>query len=295
MITPDVRVERHPVFGPTLFVGLPWRPAFVQRWREAGVSSIYAFHDARQWPPDPRTSDVSFVDRLTDVTRVGLAPLVAIDSLEPLMRVKSLEMIQIRAPWHSALEWGKLSSVTFASVVLCDDSLNVLLCPALREAQIETRTASFSDIHRNDRLRILELTGSLMSDLSDLARIAPHLERLTLVECTELEDVSGIAYLNDLRSLVIKKCPRVHNVEGLEQLSDLRDLSLDSVGAVRSLSPIRHLARLSRISLGGSTIIEDGDLSMMLELPELAFLDFRNRPHYSHQRHDLVKIMESKW
>ena len=67
----------------------------------------------------------------------------------------------------------------------------------------------------------------------------------------------------------------------------LCSLRLSNCGDIKSLAPIAHLAGLEVLIFDESTRILDDNLSVLLDLPALRQIAFRNRRTYSHTCEEL--------
>jgi hypothetical protein len=106
-----------------------------------------------------------------------------------------------------------------------------------------------------------------------------------------LASLAGLDALEGLERLQIDGCKQFGDLEPIAKCNRLEFLSVANAGSIPSLAPIRRLSNLKHVSFVESTQIEDGDLSMLLELPSLEKVSFQNRRHYSHTREQIWSLL----
>ena len=73
------------------------------------------------------------------------------------------------------------------------------------------------------------------------------------------------------------------DIDFLKKLKGLEFINLSSNGEIATLAPLSCLENLKALAFAGNTIIKDGDLSVLIELPKLSMLMFQGRRHYTHK------------
>ncbi|WP_423920716.1 hypothetical protein ACPEEZ_14785 [Frigoribacterium sp. 2-23] len=124
-----------------------------------------------------------------------------------------------------------------------------------------------------DRPRLRSLEG-----LSDL----PHLNFLLIAGASSLSDVSELrrADAPRLRSLSLPGCKRIETLDDIVHQTLLTRLDLGDCGPLTTLSPLRALTELRELFLDESTLIVDGDLQPIVDLPHMQVLGMMSRRHY---------------
>lgn len=110
-----------------------------------------------------------------------------------------------------------------------------------------------------------------------------RLERLAIHGASQLADDSalqGSSAATSLRELQLEACRKLSNMDNVSLASDLQFLNMGDCGDLESLAPLRRMRNLQRLSLYESTRILDGDLSPVLDLPELTDFRIANRRNY---------------
>ena len=132
-------------------------------------------------------------------------------------------------------------------------------------------------------LRELGLLNAPVSTLDGLSELE-DLRRLRLVRLRKLTSLTGLASLRNLEELEITSCPTIDDIAPIGRLAQLRRLSLNNLGRISSLRPVSRLRHLESVHFWESTDITDGDLGVLLTLPALRSVFFRERSHYTHRR-----------
>lgn len=152
------------------------------------------------------------------------------------------------------------------------------------------------DLSRIGQLGTLEDLTVNSRKVASLAGIE-HLRHLTSLRLLQLSIVSlsGIEALSrTLARLEARLCRKVSDLVPVHGCPQLEFLSFADGGRLASLLPLDGLARLSTVLFPGSTVIDDGDLSVLSRLPGLRQVAFANRRHYSISVEQLRQILEAR-
>lgn len=197
--------------------------------------------------------------------------------------------------WFSGQQLTFLYSVPFIEQLQLDTDnfagkLDLSCLPALKDLVFtySDNIYGLQTLEQLERLVVFrvktankDLAGVLPSNIRDLAiRQSPleslsGIEELKLLEKCELsylpklQDVSALAALKgSLRFLDIQNAKRITNPHTLGALENLDELRIWQCKSMPSIGWLRSLKRLRRFVFM-DTRIEDGDLSPLLELPNL--------------------------
>jgi len=166
------------------------------------------------------------------------------------------------------------------------------------------------------RLRELTLTnyGSRSNDLTALPSLS--LEKLVLIK-SSVESLSGIGKLGALRRyeaylmsklvslaglkeikntvevIILDHCRKLRDHEELGQLYRLEKLILGDCGKVQSIRFLESLQSLQFFSFVETNVL-DGDLHPSIEHPNLRYVGFDDKRHYSHKFEEVKRIIESR-
>lgn len=116
------------------------------------------------------------------------------------------------------------------------------------------------------------------------------LERMTALtflgvyHAPRLRDLNAVSAASHLEEIELDGCRAVADVSAIGELPSLRRVLLINCGKILSLCPLRNCAQLQTVLFYGSTIVQDGDLSMLDDLREVSF---QNRRHYNRRRESL--------
>src|SRR2546421_11868473 len=69
----------------------------------------------------------------------------------------------------------------------------------------------------------------------------------------------------------------------------------NDAGKIPSLSFLRGLDALEGFVPGGSTVVVDGDMSVLLDLPKLNWVTFTERRHYTHTSDQVRATLVARW
>ncbi len=172
-------------------------------------------------------------------------------------------------------------------------------------------------VHRAHELRKLRAWQfkPKSQDLSDLAG-ATRLEWLELTQ-TSVTSLAGVETLEDLRYLEIAYAPKLESLDALASGSlQLRELGIEKAKAIASYQPLAALPWLRRLRLSScapmpdlkwsqgmdrldsfsfvETTVEDGDLSPLLELPQLQYVGTMDKKHYNYKFDAINKLLKQR-
>jgi hypothetical protein len=153
---------------------------------------------------------------------------------------------------------------------------------------------SFQPFSNLENLLELEIMDSKLSTLEGIATLQ-KLQRLLLYNLKKLSNIDDVSYLKDLKFLYLENCKSIKSLQCLSSLTSLETLVLASMGELDSLSFLKHLTQLELFNFSGSTIIKDGNLNLLTDLPKLRLVGFQNRKHYTHKFKELLKVLGAKF
>lgn len=129
-------------------------------------------------------------------------------------------------------------------------------------------------------LETLEIVRGQIVSLEGIGRFS-RLRRLSLSYLPRLTDIAEAGGL-PLETLEFDRCKEAIDLDAIGKLGGLVDLKITHCGTIPSVATIGRLPALERFSFVG-TVVTDGDLSPLLGLPYVGFMDKR---HYSHKYKD---------
>jgi hypothetical protein len=110
----------------------------------------------------------------------------------------------------------------------------------------------------------------------------PAITRVAVGMARSLADIRAVGMLArpQLTGFDLQSCSRIDDLEPIAAQVALVDLDFANSGDVASLAPLAGLRALRTVGMWESTRVVDGDLSPLLDLPELADFRMMNRRHY---------------
>lgn len=186
-------------------------------------------------------------------------------------------------------------------------------------AELEISEAPLKTLAGVDGLRSLRRLGLFqvpLETLEGLGRVT-GLSRLVLYAVRRLQSIAELTQLSALSALDIDGSKKITDLERVGEMSRLEDLTLTGVplpgvgflsrltglrnlvlndaGKIPSLSFLRGLDALEGFVPGGSTVVVDGDMSVLLDLPKLNWVTFTERRHYTHTSDQVRATLVARW
>lgn len=125
------------------------------------------------------------------------------------------------------------------------------------------------------------------------AALLPRLRKLSVDLCKKVADLVRIGDLGTLEQLELTSVA-LASVSFLSQLEGLRLLRLESVGRIPSLRFLRGMTALETLLLAENTIVENGDMSILLQLPALKTILYTERRHYKPRREEIRATLNAR-
>ncbi|MFD0763503.1 hypothetical protein ACFQZI_01470 [Mucilaginibacter lutimaris] len=152
---------------------------------------------------------------------------------------------------------------------------------------------NFNEIPEANDCRYLDITFSNIKDFSGIKRFT-DLKRLHVDYCLKLESDRGLADLKDtLEWLHIEQSKKLTSINEISVLSNLKVLSLNNCGPIESLNFIQLLPHLIDFRFVGTNILS-GDLTPLIEHPNLKSVGFLDKRHYNFKSKAIDAIFKEK-
>lgn len=139
---------------------------------------------------------------------------------------------------------------------------------------------------------------SVFTNLKEIYLFAKKLENLQGLDSLENLKILDIDYahklqLEDLRNLELasieklslENCKNIKSLDFISCFPNLKCLWFDACGDIESLKPILECKRLEFILIGDS-VITDGKMEYLQQLPSLKGIFFQNKKHYTLKKED---------
>ncbi len=232
--------------------------------------------------------DYSFLDRFPDLRVLRITDWTT-DRVCGLDGLQSLRELKLFTYCRSTIPFDRLPKLTTCSFEWRPAGASVLDHGGLRTLFINQCPArTFEPFRRMSSLERLTLASPQLESLAGLGDL--KLGFLAIERARRLKSLEGVEAAHQLRELEINGCRGVRSLTPLAALAGLRRLQLRDNGDIESLAPLSGLTDLERLLFTESTDIVDGDLSVLLRLPRLRHVAFRDRPTYSHTRTDIARV-----
>jgi hypothetical protein len=268
------------VTGKKAVISGVWKRELATVLQSRGTKEIQCNY-AKGWKGD----DIAFVASIPWLKGFSLTSYKVKD-LEPLYSLKSLNFLSLAGAYSGKLDFSHFPRLKYCFLEWWPGAKSVLQCSTLERAYFNCCKIKHSE--ELAQLRNLERLVIASGPLDEVEHIGdlPRLDYLGLYLLRKLETLKGLAKLSRLQYLHIEGCRRIHNIAELAALPSLEVCNLSDNGVIESLRPLAKVSSLKQLYFTGTTVIENGDLSCIKDLPNLNRLAFANRKHYSHKRED---------
>jgi hypothetical protein len=180
---------------------------------------------------------------------------------------------QKRSEIHAVKKWMPftaaqlLAGISLDQEVTLDDAQRAKIWRSLWQAHIAAW-------HGNWNIApILIVTGSAFHTAVIEAAASLKPARFHVVSCEAVNDLTPLARLNSLNTLLLAFCPAVSDLKPLGELAALSRLDLNFCTAVRDLKPLAGLASLKRLNLTGCRAVSDEEVAaLQANLPKLEII-----------------------
>ncbi len=261
--------------GKVLALTGPWRPAIADEIERRDVY-VLRLSASNGWVG----ADVSFLSELPGLRGLEIYGSTLRD-VSPIECLRGLEFIGLECDFRSALDFTVFPKLKSCFLTWKSGAESLLECPGLEHLNVSNYPyPDLSQLSCRARLTRLQLTGRKISSLLGIEQCV-RLDVLDLFDCPNLASLRGVEQVPSLRDIEIEQCKSVSSVEPIGYLSSLVSLVLNDCGNIESLDPLRRCQNLERLCFTGTTVIADGDLSVLESLPKLQAIRFADRRSYS--------------
>jgi len=230
-----------------------------------------------------RGQDLSFLSDFCELLALRIIGRTA-ESISPIHELHNLRALHVMSYGKDEIRFGEFPHLIECGLQWRPKATSLFRCTTLRNLLVNGFNAPTTDLFRRlKNLESLAILGSAIKSLEGLTHLT-MLRSLRLGDLRLLERLKGIQDLTRLGKLEINTCRKVSSIEEIAPLVNLRELYLDNLGSLQSLEPLKSLHELRCLTFVESTNVTDGNLSMLLHLPNLETVVFQNRKHYSHGR-----------
>jgi Leucine-rich repeat (LRR) protein len=258
-------------FGECLILDRPWLSGFADFMRERNIVEINV---------SPGIKSLSFLREIPFVR--GLKLFVhKIDDYSAIETLSDLRSLYDAYGFdNDLLDLTKLPQLENLRSVWREGIRSLFDCKQLTSLYLERYNGRTLDKFRTlASLRELYIVSYTVEALDGICDIR-NLEKLGLYYMRRLTTLEGLKCVSGLKHLDIEATTKLGNIEPIASLTNLTHLKLTGCGDIASLRPLIGLKKLQWVTFFENTRIVDGDLSILVGIPNVSFL---NRRHYSHR------------
>lgn len=237
-----------------------------------------------------KLKDLRFLDGVEYLIK-GLAIVENKLSLIGLEKLRNLEHLSLTDELNQPVKFDEFRKLEYC-VLTWNKVYSEAIFPAnINQMQIWSYKPKFG-FNEESLLNLrnvtkIKLVQAAISDLS-LLNYCGNLTYVDIAYCRVLTDISALVkHANSLIRLDIDKCKKIADFNPFNELVKLQWLNLCGCKSIPSLSFLQNLPEVNHCVFY-DTVIEDGDLSYLRGIDQVAF---NNKSHYSLKSKDF----EYKW
>ena len=212
-----------------------------------------------------------------------------------IARLSNLHYLKVDGWFKAPLDFTLLTNLRFLDTYWNDgyeDSLYMLPCLEV----VQLRGWKEPDCRKLGNLPSLKffqcIDAGRLESLQGIGSCSA-LQWLCIDGAKKLTEISALRKLKNLRHLELANCKRITDIEQLKEVLSLRQLRLINCGDLTSIRWIKKNANLELFATAEK--IEDGDLSVLLEMPSLKGIGVRNAKNHSHNMEEIQEVLDQKW
>ena len=237
-----------------------------------------------------KETDITFLNTLKNLKGIEIYNWEVNDIL-PIQQLTQLEFISLECDFRKPIDFTLFPNLKTCQITWKAGAKSIFQCKNIEHLNIANYPAEdLTSINCHQELKILQLTSKKLNNLKGIDKFA-SLECIDLFECPNLQSFSMIESVESLRHLEVESCKGFKDIEPIGNLINLNVIVLNDCGKIESISPLKNCLSLEKVFFSGSTVIEDGDLSMLKSLPNLRIVRFVDRKHYSIKIHEIQSII----
>lgn len=240
-------------------------------------------------------ADLSFLHEFPDIRYLEILGQKRVN-VQPLEALSNLRGLRLETP-GSGLDF---SCLPLLEVFVGDwhaDNRGIAQARELwqlRTWQFKPGAADLSVLAGAPRLEVLQLTQTNITSLAGVESLE-DLRMLDIAYAAKLESLDALASpSNQLRELAISNAKKIPTYRPLASCEYLRRLRLSACAPMPDLKWTAGMNRLETFTFV-ETNVEDGDLSPLLDLPELRWVGTMDKRHYNYKSNDLSDLLQKRF
>lgn len=202
---------------------------------------------------------------------------VNITPIEKLHNIRGLQIIEPK----NGLDFSNFPHLEVFAGKWNENNKNIDSCRDLRSVMISnfnSKRKDFYELRNIVRLENLEIIRTNIESLKGIETLQ-DLKYLMLAYAPRLHDISDIGQTN-LREIEFDCIKNIQDYSYLGAIKYLRKMRISKCGAIKNISWINNLKYLDFFTFVETNIV-DGDLSPLLQLPELRYVGSFDKKHYN--------------
>jgi Leucine-rich repeat (LRR) protein len=273
--------------GLALVLKAPWSDDFIDVISKENISVLRLSHSAG-W----KEKDISFLEKLQDAGLRGVEVYAwDVKDITPLQFIPGLEYLGLQCKFTKAPDFSSFDQLKICKLLWRPKAKTVFGCSGLKLLNVVNYPdEDLKNLKNMIGLRRLQITSRKLVSLAGIESLK-GLRILDLAECPKVESLVGVGNCQELQVVELENCKKVNDVSSLGELANLRDVVLTDCGKIKSLQPLAKCRFLESLTFAGDTNVEDGELTPLLDIPELKKMWFVDKRHYTHNRDQVAAML----
>lgn len=208
---------------------------------------------------------------------------------EALYHLKNLRFIRLLATRGMKFDFTRFGKLEVVEIPWVEGMNSIFECSSLRRLTLQGCRLKNSSIFQSLRcLEALDLRDAGLVEIDAFAKLS-KLRKLRLLLLPRLASFAPLGTCDLLEVLHLGKCGKADDLDHIKYLKQLKYLILATGKSVKSLDFIKPLINLKLFNFDCN--VEDGDLSSLETLPNLAKTVFRRQRHYKSTFQEVQKYL----
>ena len=268
-------------YGRKLSLHVDWSDDILEMVRSKGIQELLLL----KWG-DPEWNSLDFlatVPWLKSFTLLGLLT----KNIGGIHFLRELRSIYMGDYSKKPIDFSNFPLLRECRMEFCKGRISVTGCKNLELLSLQHYSyKDFSKLTSLTGLTTLDIAQGSLADISDIGAFW-NLRDLKLVLLRNLKDISPLSHLGNIEELELEGSKGIENLNALSGLTRLRRLNIANCGEIESLAPLVGCESLQILKFSEDTNIRDGDLKVLMRIPNLKYVTLANRRHYNLRREEI--------
>jgi Leucine-rich repeat (LRR) protein len=212
-----------------------------------------------------------------------------VEDPSPIHHLTKLRILSVGEILKGQIDFSKFPHLEVVSVNWSPKVKSIFDCKSLKKVLLCKYKSKDGDLSLFNNLPNLESLCFKICNINRIGGISNlrNLKELEIHWASKLDSLQGLESLTTLKKLAIETCRSLRRIDEISALTNLEWLDLSNNGRIETIKPLARLKKLKKLLLIESTNIVDGDLSVLLTLPNLRDVSFGERRHYNLKNKDM--------